>query len=109
MPQYVPNGENSTHNSSNVRDLVLLIPSEIIWELSELMVSLSQGVNWYKVPLVGINGKFNETMEVCASWSKRKKQLFELEALDMYHLRQCPGVCVKPLNISRHESESFYL
>ena len=30
---------------------------------------LSQGIYWYKVPVVGKHGKLNETIEVSALWS----------------------------------------
>ena len=30
---------------------------------------MTKGTNCYKVPLVGINGKLNETIEVSAIWS----------------------------------------
>ena len=33
------------------------------------MISISQGIDWYKVPVVGKNGKLNETIEGGALWS----------------------------------------
>ena len=45
-----------------VKHTVVSSPSEINEELCELMI-------WYKVPMVGINGKLNETKEVSALWS----------------------------------------
>ena len=51
--------------------LVLLSPSDIIWELCELRNRISQGIDWYKVPVVGKHGKLNETIEVGALWSIR--------------------------------------
>ena len=33
------------------------------------MISISQGIDRYKVPVVGKNGKLNETIEVSALWS----------------------------------------
>ena len=33
------------------------------------MISISQGINWYKVPVVGKHGKLNETIQVSALWS----------------------------------------
>ena len=34
------------------------------------MINVKQGIKWYKVPVVGINGKLNERIEVSALWSK---------------------------------------
>ena len=31
---------------------------------------MSQGIDWYKVLVVGKNGKLNEIIEVSALWSK---------------------------------------
>ena len=53
----------------NFEDLVLLSPSEIKRELCKLMSSISQGIDWYKVPVVVKNGKLNETIEWSAFWS----------------------------------------
>ena len=53
----------------NFEGLVLLSASEIIWELCKFVISISQGINWYKVPVVGKHGKLNETIEVSALWS----------------------------------------
>ena len=54
----------------NFEDLVLLSPSEIKRiKLCELMISISQGIDRYKVPVVGKNGKLNDTIEVNALWS----------------------------------------
>ena len=39
----------------NFEDLVLLSPSEIKRELCELMISIGQGIDRYKVPMVGKN------------------------------------------------------
>ena len=33
------------------------------------MISISQGVDRYKVPMVGKNGKLNETIEMSTLWS----------------------------------------
>ena len=53
----------------NFEGLVLLSPSEIKRELCKLMSSISQGMDRYKVPVVGKNGKLNETIEWSALWS----------------------------------------
>ena len=53
----------------NFEDLVLLSPSEIKRELCKLMISVSQGIDMYKVPVVGKNGKLIETIERSALWS----------------------------------------
>ena len=55
--------------SYSTEDLVLLSPSEIKRELCELMISIGQGIDRYKVPVVGKNGKLNDTIEVNALWS----------------------------------------
>ena len=47
----------------NFEDLVLLSLSEIKRELCKLMISISQGIDLYKVLVVGKNGKLNETIE----------------------------------------------
>ena len=54
----------------NFECLVLLSPSEIRQEVCKLMFSIGQGIDWYKVLVVGKNGKFNETIEVSALWSR---------------------------------------
>ena len=70
----------------NFEGLVLLSPLEIIWELCELMISISQGIDWYKVPLVGKHGKLNETIEVSALLSKSVVfESFTDKADIMYH------------------------
>ena len=33
------------------------------------MISISQGFNWYNIPVVRINGKLNETIEVSVLWT----------------------------------------
>ena len=33
------------------------------------MFRIGQGIDWYKVLVVGKNGKLNETIEVSALWS----------------------------------------
>ena len=48
----------------NFEGLVLLSASEIIWELCKFVISISQGINWYKVPVDGKHGKLNETIEI---------------------------------------------
>ena len=55
--------------SLNFEDLVLLSPSEIRRELYKLMTGISQGIDRCKVPVVGKNGKLNETIERSALWS----------------------------------------
>ena len=63
----------------NFEGLVLLSPSDIIWELCELiMIRISQGIDWYKVPVAGKNGKLNETIEVSALWSNGEVCRLEL-------------------------------
>ena len=47
----------------NFEGLVFLSPSEITRELCELMITISQGVDRHEVPVVGKNGKLNETIE----------------------------------------------
>ena len=53
----------------NFECLVLLSPSEIRQEVCKLMFRIGQGIDWYKVLVVGKNGKLNETIEVSALWS----------------------------------------
>ena len=53
----------------NFECLVLLSPSEIRQEVCKLMLSIGQGIDWYKVLVVGKNGKLNETIQVSALWS----------------------------------------
>ena len=53
----------------NFEDLVLLSPSEIRRELYKLMTGISQGIDRCKVPVVGKNGKLNETIQRSALWS----------------------------------------
>ena len=53
----------------NFEGLFLRAPSEIPQELCKLVITISQGIDRYKVPVVGINGKLNETIEVSALWS----------------------------------------
>ena len=55
----------------NFEGLDLLSPSEIRQEVCILLISISQGIDWYKVLVVGKNGKLNETIEVSALWSTR--------------------------------------
>ena len=55
----------------NFKDLFLLSPSEIKQELCKFMTSISQEIDRYKVPVLGKNGKLNETIEVSALWSSR--------------------------------------
>ena len=38
-------------------------------EVCELMITISQGVVWYKVLVVGKDGKFYDMIEVSALWS----------------------------------------
>ena len=38
-------------------------------ELCALIINVKLGINWYKVPMVGINGKLHETIQVSALWS----------------------------------------
>ena len=67
----------------NFEGLVLLSPSEIKRELFNLMISISQGMDRYKVPVVGKNGKLNETIERSVLWSitcKNKIKLIFLHA-----------------------------
>ena len=40
---------------------------------------MSQGIDWYKVLVVGKNGKLNETIEVSALWSIISLDLYKLE------------------------------
>ena len=58
----------------NFEDLVLLSPSEIRRELYKLMTCISQGIDRCKVPVVGKNGKLNETIERSALWSIKVKR-----------------------------------
>ena len=53
----------------NFEGLVFLSLSEIRQEVCKLMFSIGQGIDWYKVLLVGKNGKLKETIEVSALWS----------------------------------------
>ena len=57
----------------NFDDLFLLSPSEIKRELCKLMTNIGQGIDRYKVPVVGKNGKLYDTIEVSAWWSNRKE------------------------------------
>ena len=54
---------------ANFEGLFLLSLLEIKRELCKLITSTSQGIHRYKVPVVGKNGKLNETIEVGALWS----------------------------------------
>ena len=62
----------------NFEFLVLLSPSEIRQEVCKLMFSIGQGIDWYKVLVVGKNGKLNETIEVSALWSKAPVYTFKM-------------------------------
>ena len=53
----------------NFEFLFLLSPSEIRRELCKLMITICQGIDRYKVPVVGKDGKLNETIERSALWS----------------------------------------
>ena len=53
----------------NFEGLVLLCPSEIKRELCKLLILINQGIDRYKVLVVGKNGKLNDTTEVSALWS----------------------------------------
>ena len=53
----------------NFECLVLLSSSEKRQEVCKLMFSIGQGIDWYKVLVVGKNSKLNETIEVSALWS----------------------------------------
>ena len=50
----------------------------MIWELCELMINVKQGIDRYEVPVVGKNGKLNETIEVSALWSNSFEYCFAL-------------------------------
>ena len=51
--------------------LFLLSPSEIKQEVCILLILISQRNVWYKVLVVGKNGKLNDTIEASALWSIR--------------------------------------
>ena len=53
----------------NFECLFLLSPLEIKQEVCILLMLISQGIDWYKVLVVGKSGKLNETIEVSALWS----------------------------------------
>ena len=50
----------------NFESLFLLSPSEIKRELCKLMTRISEGIERYKVLVVGKNGKLNEMIEMSA-------------------------------------------
>ena len=70
-PQSYPVINDQTPTLLSFEGLVLLSPSEITWEMCGLMINISQGIDWYKVPMVGKHGKLNDTIEVSALWSNR--------------------------------------
>ena len=70
----------------NFEGLVLLSPSKITWELCEFIISIIQGIDWYKVPVVGINGKLYETIEVSALWSKSMKNSIRYLSYQVFQL-----------------------
>ena len=35
------------------------------------MMNMKQGINWYKMYVVGMKGKLNETIEMSALWSSK--------------------------------------
>ena len=54
---------------SNFEGPFLLSPSEIRQEVCILLIIISQGIDLYKVLVVGKNGKLNDTIELSALWS----------------------------------------
>ena len=56
----------------NFKCLFLLSPSEIKQEVCILLILISQRNVWYKVLVVGKNGKLNDTIEASALWSISK-------------------------------------
>ena len=70
----------------NFECLFLLSPSEIKQEVCILLILISQGIDWYKVLVVGKNGKLNDTIEASALWSTysavwHKRRAQELRAI----------------------------
>ena len=55
----------------NFECLFLLSPSEIKQEVCILCILISQGIDWYKVLVVGKNGKLSDTIEASALWSSQ--------------------------------------
>ena len=53
----------------NFEGLVLFSPSDIRQEVCISLITISQGIDWYKVLVVGKNGKLNDTIEASALWS----------------------------------------
>ena len=53
----------------NFECLFLLSLSEIKQEVCILLILISQGIDWYKVLMLGKNGKLNDTIEASALWS----------------------------------------
>ena len=51
---------------SNFEGCALFSPSEIRQEVCILLILISQGIDLYRVLVVGKNGKLNETIEVSA-------------------------------------------
>ena len=56
----------------NFEVLFLLSPSEIRRELCKLMITISQVIDRYNVPVVGKDGKLNDSIERSALWSSKR-------------------------------------
>ena len=50
---------------------------------------ISQGIDWYKVLVVGKSGKLNETIEVSALWSIQATKVHECESIGVARIRDC--------------------
>ena len=69
-----------THSAINDQSLILfnfevlflLSPSEIRRELCKLMITISQVIDRYNVPVVGKDGKLNDSIERSASWPSKR-------------------------------------
>ena len=63
----------------------LLSPSEIKQEVCILLILISQGIDWYKVLMLGKNGKLNDTIEASALWSISELQEIGKDIEDAGH------------------------
>ena len=67
LPHHIINDQTLMLN--NFECIFFLSPSEIKQEVCKLLILISQRILWYKVLVVGKNGKLNETIEASALWS----------------------------------------
>ena len=69
---------------SNFEGPFLLSPSELRQEVCILLTTISQGIDWYKVLVVGKNGKLNDMIEVSALWSRRRCGSYKVGGWDVF-------------------------